>query len=488
MKPPHLPLLLSAAVLAVVPTVFSGDWPQWRGAGRDARADGFQAPERWPETLTRSWSVPVGDGVASPAVVENRVYVFARQDGYEVLRCLDLASGRELWKDSYESLGADGAARSFSGPRSSPAVAQGRVITMGVRGMISSVDAATGKPLWRKDEIQGYPQFFTSSSPLIVDRLALAQLGGRDNGAVVAYHLDTGVPQWKWNGPSPSYASPTLLTVEETTYVLAQTAEGLVALRTSDGILVWQSQEAPAGGGPGAGPGGGGGGGGRGGGRDYRASSPVVQGDVLYLSGRNGVRAQRFVPNAEGLVTEDVWYNPAHSVQFSTPTLRGDHLFGLSGNNELFCLALNDGSTAWSVPFPTHPNPNPNLNPETDRRAALDLRQPTVSSTAFAQVDPNNPTPRGPGGPGRPGGPGGGPRRGGGMGGGGGYGNLVDAGPVIMALTPAGSLVVFKPTAEGFQPLATYKVGENQTHAYPVITGNHLLIKDTNDLTLWTVE
>lgn len=74
------------------------------------------------------------------------------------------------------------------------------------------------------------------------------------------------------------------------------------------------------------------------------------------------------------------------------------------------------------------------------------------------------------------------------MGGGGGYGNLVDAGPVIMALTPAGSLVVFKPTAEGFQPLATYKVGENQTHAYPVITGNHLLIKDTNDLTLWTVE
>ena len=63
------------------------------------------------------------EGVATPALVGDRLYVFSRENSNEVLRCLNAATGKELWQDKYPSLGASGPASRFSGPRSSPAVA-----------------------------------------------------------------------------------------------------------------------------------------------------------------------------------------------------------------------------------------------------------------------------------------------------------------------------------------------------------------------------
>src|SRR6516162_10047560 len=64
------------------------DWPQWRGPNRDGKAAGFTAPADWPKELTQKWKVTVGDGVATPALVGERLYVFSRQEGNEITRCL----------------------------------------------------------------------------------------------------------------------------------------------------------------------------------------------------------------------------------------------------------------------------------------------------------------------------------------------------------------------------------------------------------------
>lgn len=478
MHPLHLfprPSSLSLPILASVATLaFAGvqaqDWPQWRGVDRDARAIGFKAPAGWPASLERTWRIEVGEGVASPAVVGDRVYVFSRQEGSEVLRCLSIAEGRELWKEQYESLGASGPAQGFSGPRSSPAVAGGRVLTVGVRGMVSVLDAGSGKLLWRKDDFQAYPNFHPSSSPLIVEGKAIAQLGGRENGALVAYELGTGKEAWKWSGPSPSYASTALLTLGDARFVVAQTESKLVLVQAATGALAWESEPAAPGGGGGRGMGG----------RDYRASSPVVEGATLYLAGR-GVKAMSFEKVGDTVRARDLWENPEKSVQFNTPTLKGGRLFGLAGNNELFCLDAKDGKVIWAAPFPGLPGGPGGGAP----RAGLDRdrdRFDRPAATAFGQADPGRPER-----PNRPGGPGGG-RRGGGMGGGGsGYGSLVDAGSVLLALTPAGQMLVIDPAAGELKVLATYKVAENQTHAYPVLVGNRLLVKDRDSLTLWRI-
>jgi outer membrane protein assembly factor BamB len=423
-------------------SVYGADWPQWRGANRDARAE-FKAPKTWPKELTKKWNVAVGEGVASPALVGDKLYVFSRQEGNEVLRCLDVATGKELWQDKYEALGATGPASSFSGPRSSPAVANGKVVTVGVRGIVSCLDASSGKKLWRKDDFQSAPMFFASSSPIIVDQLCVAQLGGRDSGAVAAYDLASGEQKWKWSGPSPAYASPVLQTIGAAKLIVAQTEGKLVGVNAADGKLAWEApgDPQPGPGGPGGGPGRGGGG------RDYKAATPIIDGQNIIVAGR-GIKAIKVEKEGDGFATKELWSNSEKSVQFNTPVLKNGFLYGLTPDNEFFCINAQNGQTAWSAPL-----------------------SPTAAPAGGGGAE------------GPP--PGGGRGRGGR---GGGYGSIVDAGSVMLALTPSSELIAFQPSDKSYTELARIKVADTQTHAYPIISGNRIVIKDKDSVTLWTIE
>ena len=325
-------LLVNCILLTTAGSALAQDWPQWRGPNRDAKAVEFKAPGSWPKELTQKWKVIVGEGVATPALVGSKLYIFSRQDGNEVTRCLEAATGKELWQDKYESLGATGPASGFSGPRSSPAVAEGKVVTVGVRGVISCLDAATGKKLWRKDEFQSYPRFHPSSSPLIVNGLCVAQLGGQDNGALVAYDLASGDQKWKWTGEGPGYASPMLMTVSGTKLIIAETDRRIVAVTAADGRLVWETPYAVPG-------------------RGYNASTPLVDGQTLIYAGSGrGVKAVKLEKSGDRFEGNELWSNAEKSVQFNTPVLKDGLLYGLSAGNEFFCINTSNGQTAWSAP------------------------------------------------------------------------------------------------------------------------------------------
>src|SRR5437764_5542747 len=169
--------LIAMLVALALDRSAAADWPQWRGQNRDAKVSDFKPPSTWPTELTKKWSVPVGDGAATPALVGDRLYVFTRSDDGEILRCLDATTGKEIWQQTYEAQPSTDPG-GFRGPRSSPAVAEGKVVTISARGALNCFDAASGKPLWSKDDFKSWPRFFSASSPLIVDGLCIAQLRG----------------------------------------------------------------------------------------------------------------------------------------------------------------------------------------------------------------------------------------------------------------------------------------------------------------------
>lgn len=401
------------------------DWPQWRGSGRDGKVEDFVSPETWPATLTAGWRTSVGDGVATPALVGGKLYVFARQGEHEVVRCLDAETGREVWKQEYAVEGADGPARSFPGPRCSPTVADGKVVTLGVRGDLSVFEAATGKLLWRKTDYASWPRFYTSSSPLVVDGLCIAQLGSEGEGAVVAYDLGSGEQRWKAELGS-TYASPVVMAVGDVTSVVVEGPDSAVGLDAKDGRTLWTTPFVVRG-------------------RGYNAATPVVARDGVILTGSGrGARLASIAKEGDEFSVRESWSNEEHSVQYNSPVVVGGHLYGLSDDDQLFCLDTEKGTTNWSAA----------LKAGDDGEAA--------------RTDEG----------------GGGRRRGGGRGG---YGSIVAAGDVLLVLRPAGELVVFTPDPAAFHELARYQVAEGGAYAYPIVAGNRIFVKDQDSVALWTL-
>lgn len=313
--------------------VFAQDWPQWRGSNRDGRVSGFTAPKEWPNELTQKWTITVGMGDSTPALVGERLYAFARQGEEEVILCLDASSGKELWQEKYAAIAVTGPPSRHPGPRSSPAVSDGKVVTIGVGGVLSCLDAATGKLLWRKDPFpKVVPQFFTAMSPIIIDGMAIAHLGGKGNGAIIAYNLATGDQKWQWTEEGPEYASPALLTVDGTKQIVTLTEKSIVGIGVSDGKLLW-SLPFPLEG------------------RNYNAATPIINGNtVIYTGAGRGTKAVRVEKKEEGFAAVELWSNAEVATQFNTPVLKDGFLFGLTNRGNLFCVNGQTGQTAWIDP------------------------------------------------------------------------------------------------------------------------------------------
>jgi hypothetical protein len=53
-------LTITAAGGADAGSRIGGEWPQWRGPGRDSAAASFEIPATWPPALREVWAVEVG--------------------------------------------------------------------------------------------------------------------------------------------------------------------------------------------------------------------------------------------------------------------------------------------------------------------------------------------------------------------------------------------------------------------------------------------
>jgi outer membrane protein assembly factor BamB len=310
--------------------MYSQDWTQFRGINRDGKVTGFKTPASWPEQITQLWKVKTGTGDATPILVGKKIFLNTRQEGAEVILCLDAATGKEIWTNKFPVPAATGPAGSHPGPRSTPAFANGKVVTFGISGVLSCLDAATGKVLWRRENpTDAIPQFYTGMSPLIADGMCIAQVGTKDNGAIIAIDLKSGKERWKYTGEGPAYASPSIMTVNKTKLLILFTEKSLMALSLQGGKLVWQipapDQQ-----------------------RFYNCVSPYIDGNKIYYTGQGtGTRALEVVKEQNGFKTKDLWNNPAVGAKWNTPVLKNGYLYGFTDQRRIYCINASTGETAW---------------------------------------------------------------------------------------------------------------------------------------------
>ncbi|MBT3374972.1 MAG: PQQ-binding-like beta-propeller repeat protein [Lentisphaerae bacterium] len=329
------------------------DWPQYRGPERSGVSRETGLARAWPESgPTVTWTLELGRGYGSPAVRGNEVYILDRPTGKpadqreDVLRCLDLDTGKELWSFAYAAPGR----YSFDGTRSVPTVTDGHVYLVGPFGHAHCVDRKTHKAVWSVNLLERFggdvPRWGFVQSPLLDDDVLIVAPQGKQ-GFLVG--LDAGTGETRWASPPLSgrscYASPVVATLAGVRQVViatgGQAARGrhaavkgtVAAFAAEDGRLLWTYDGWQC--------------------RNPIADPVPVDTERVFIAGGYGAGAVmlRVVKADGGLAVEEASRVPGWKGQIQTPILHDGVIYannsGKGGKGGLTCLSL-DGKTRWA--------------------------------------------------------------------------------------------------------------------------------------------
>jgi outer membrane protein assembly factor BamB len=349
--------MLGSLVLVVcAATSHAADWPQWMGPQRDNvwREEGIvgELPADGPKI---AWRAPVAGGYAGPAVAGGKVYVadyvtednvnvanFERKEttGTERVLCLDEATGKELWKFEYP---VKYTISYPAGPRCTPAVADGKVYTLGAEGNLYAFDANSGKVLWSHDFNKEYgakTNLWGYAGHPLVDGNKLICIVGGEGSYVVAFDKDTGKELWKnLTSPDQGYSPPSIQKVMGQRQLVLLRPDAVTALEPDTGKEIWSVPYESTNG--------------------LVVMTPIVWNDYMFVGGYAN-KNMLLKLAADGKSAEMVWKdNPEHA--FSPinvqPTLAGDNLYGFDQSGRFYGVKLPDGDRLWDTTEPVGKRP-----------------------------------------------------------------------------------------------------------------------------------
>jgi len=335
------------------------DWPQFQGPDASGISPETGLARSWPEAGPRVlWETDVGPGFGSAAVRDGKVYILDRaNDAQDILRCLDLGTGKEEWRFAYDAPGG----LEHNGSRQVPAVDEKFVYTVGPFGHMHCIDRTTHRPAWSHNLVNDFrqppdpadparpPMWGVSQCPVLYkDTVIVAPQTARVG--VAAYDRASGKVRWTSPPVGPNYfcyVTPTLVTLSGTDQVIVmankQPEKWLPAILSSvdaaTGKLLWQLETA----------------------KPYKlpVSCPVaIGGDRLFVSGAYGLGCFGLKVSREGgkWAADYAFKNNNNCVaHLHNPLLYKGCLYAQSfdihqpkGQNGLVCLDL-EGNLRWKT-------------------------------------------------------------------------------------------------------------------------------------------
>ncbi len=313
------PLLVSTTPLA---DGGEGDWPAWRGPARD----GISRETGWTPAGAEKdvWRAEVGLGYSSVVLANGRLYTlgFDTDTEMDVVRCLDAATGKELWAHAYEA--AIWAKYHAGGTLTTPTIDGDAVYTVNREGEAFRLDAKTGEVDWNRNDVKELglelPTWGFSASPFVREKEVILNLG-----RVLALDKKTGKILWKSEDLGHAYSTPTEFVFGGKPVLAVFNGKGLAVLDLADGkrlaLHPWTTQY------------------------DVNAATPIVIGDdTIFISSGYNHGAALLKLTAEGF--ETLWETKEMKNKMSGCVLVDGHLYGFD-EAVLTCLGL-DGKVKWA--------------------------------------------------------------------------------------------------------------------------------------------
>ncbi len=341
--------LLCSAALCLAVHVHAADWAQWRGPNRDGHMSAsIAALPKEPKTL---WSIPVGNGQASPIVAGGKLVYLDEQKRQEVAHAVDLKTGKELW---HVEVGESEAFENTygTGPRCTPLVDGDRVYTQTCRGEFRCLALADGKILWQTSFDKDWDAPFlgnsnkskeanetasrrhgNNGSPVIDGGRVFVPVGSPTKGTLVAFDKQTGKVLWTAGHENTAYSSLMVATLAGTRQVVHLTADSLMGVDVASGKILWQTPVKT--------------------GAKRHVLTPVVADNSVTISSSSvGLTKFSVTKDSGGFKVEPAWKNDKIKITLATPVLVNGHLYGLGtgAKTDFICVDFKTGELKWSQP------------------------------------------------------------------------------------------------------------------------------------------
>jgi outer membrane protein assembly factor BamB len=324
---PSVPTVLLA--LAVPLAAAAADWPCWRGPNHNGVSAETGWRDAWPAGGPPvAWRAAVGTGFSAVAVSRGRVYTLGNADDKDTVYCLDAATGKPVWKHSYD---APRDPKAFEGgPTATPAVDGDRVYTLSRQGDLFCFDAATGAVVWSKniatETDQRIPGWGLAGSPVVHEDLLLLNLGD----AGVALEKATGKVVWNSERKDAGYSSPVPVRHGGEWLAVFSSEDSFAAVDVRTGKEFWRVRWPTQYG--------------------VNAADPIVAGDrVLVSSGYN--KGAALFPLTAGSPAA-VWKSKVLRTQINGAVLLDGFVYGVDGDTgakaKLTCIELTTGAVKWT--------------------------------------------------------------------------------------------------------------------------------------------
>lgn len=297
-------------------------WPQFRGADRTNRAPGG-GPILGFDVI---WVVDaVSEGHSGPAVANGCVYImdYDYEHQLDLVRCLSLGDGAEVWRHSYyvplePKVGIS---------RTVPAVTDEFVVTIGPAGHVRCLRAMTGELVWSLDMVvecgTRIQPWNTGQCPLVSDKAVILAPGA--NPLMMAVDMPTGRRLWETRTQAPYGMTHSSIISTHFGYMYTSST-GLVGV-SHEGKLLWTFPEWQI----------------------PMANIPVpvqVTDSRWFLSAGYRVGCMMIEVRPGGPV--EIWRKGLHhfSTEQHSPFIVDGHIYGIRKWGRLVCMDL-DGNLLW---------------------------------------------------------------------------------------------------------------------------------------------
>ncbi len=319
--------LLCVTGVALAQPANNANWPQWRGPNRDGVSKETGLLKQWPaEGPPLVWKAAgAGNGYSSFSIANGKLITMGLRGDREFVVAFDVATGKQAWATSHGSAFRNDRG---DGPRGTPTVDGDRVYALGGSGDLSALDVRTGKVVWTKNILKEFGgeniTWGISESPLVVGNKLLVNPGG-PGASIVALNKSDGSLIWKSQSDRAGYSSAIPVEANGATQVVFFTHQRAVGLDLKDGKFLWEYAR-PAN-------------------RTANAATPIARGNRVFISSDYGTGGGVVEIKPDG-TAQEVWFTRDVRNHHSSSVLVGDHLYGFS-SSILMAVKFDTGEIAW---------------------------------------------------------------------------------------------------------------------------------------------